>query len=162
MVTSSLVQEDAAPLQGLPRNLFLAELWICFGPCGAMALASPMVLGPALTQFLGKLFGVIAPINDVPWWAASQPIFLPVGAFAGLFALQAVARALLAGQAQLSYPPWATRLMALAGVAAIVVVGAQVVPDQPFGLPSVLCVYAPLLATAHILFMSRRLLFGAH
>lgn len=101
----------------------------------------------------------VEPINDVPWWAAVQPMFLSVGAFAGLFALQAVARALLAGRAQLAHPLWAMTLMALAGVAAIVVVGVQVVPEQPGGLPAILCVYAPLLATAHILFISRRLFF---
>lgn len=165
MVTGSnpaSAHEHAAPLRGVRRSLFLAELGICFGPCSVMALASVLTFGPALGLVLQKLFGAIEPINDVPWWAAIQPMFLSVGAFAGLFALQAVARALLAGRAQLAHPPWAMTLMALAGIAAIVVVGVQVVPEQPGGLPAILCVYAPLLATAHILFISRRLLFKGH
>jgi hypothetical protein len=47
--------------------------------------------------------------------ATRSLLFLSVGAFAGLFSLQAVARALLAGQAQLAHPAWAMTLMALAG-----------------------------------------------
>jgi hypothetical protein len=159
MSNSALAHEPAAALRGVRRSLFLAELGVCFGPCSVMALASVLTFGPAVGLVLQKLFGTIEPFNDVPWWAAIQPIFLSVGAFAGLFALQAVARALLAGGARLAHPPWAMTLMALAGIAAIVVVGVQVVPEQPGGLPAILCVYAPLLATAHIVFISRRLLF---
>src|SRR5689334_993538 len=133
--------EHATPLRGVRRSLFLAELGICFGPCSVMALASVLTFGPALGLALQKLFGTIEPINDVPWWAAIQPMFLSVGAFAGLFALQAVTRSLLAGRARLAHPPWLVTLMALTGVAAVAVVGFQVVPEQPGSLPAILCVY---------------------
>jgi len=165
MVTGSnpeSVHEYAAPLRGTRRNLFLAEIGICFGPCSVMALASFLTFGSAFELVLQKLFGTIEPINDVPWSVAIQPMFLSVGAVSGLFSLQRVARALLAGRAQLAHPRWAMTLMALAGVAAIVLVGVQVVPEQPGGLPAILCIYAPLLATAHILFISRQLLFKGH
>lgn len=84
MSNSALAHEPAAALRGVRRSLFLAELGVCFGPCSVMALASVLTFGPALGLVLQKLFGAIEPINDVPWWAAIQPMFLSVGAFAGL------------------------------------------------------------------------------
>ena len=144
-------------MRGVRRSLFLMELLVCFGFCAVMALGSLLTLVPAMALVLQKVFGMIAPINDVPWRYAVQPIFLSVGALAGLFALHDVAGTLLSGRAQLTYSSKVVMLLALSGVAAVVVVGLQVVPHQPTHMFAFFCVYAPLLATAHIALISRRL-----
>lgn len=145
------------PMRGWRRSLFLLELLVCLGFCAVMALGSLLTLVPAIVQVLQKVFGLIAPVDDVPWRYAVQPIFLSVGSLAGLFALHDVARTLLAGRAQLTYSRKVVVLLALSGVAAVVVVGMQVIPQQPTHVFAFFCVYAPLLATAHIALISRRL-----
>ena len=154
-------QVSVLPMRGWRRLLLLAEIAIFFGPAAGMAFAGLLSLGPSMTLSVQKLLGMIEPVNDIPWFYALQPVLLSIGAWAGLFSLLDVARTLLVGSPRLAYPPRILLLMAFAGVAAIVVFGVQVAPHEPTSTVVVLCVYAPLLATAHMLILSRRLFFSS-